>query len=60
MSEKSEESEKASALLFRWSLGGALAAILLLSFLDRAVTYQPESEVRTSWINLIPKADHHR
>jgi hypothetical protein len=56
----SEKSEKASALLFRWSLGGALAAILLLNFLDRVVTYQPESEVRTSWINLIPKADHHR
>jgi hypothetical protein len=53
-------SEKASALLFRWSLGGALAAILLLNFLDRVVTYQPESEVRTSWITLIPKADHRR
>jgi hypothetical protein len=50
-------SEKASALLFRWSLGGALAAILLLNFLDRVVTYQPD---KTSWINLIPKADHHR
>jgi hypothetical protein len=56
----SEKSEKASALLFRWSLGGALAAILLLNFLDRVVTYQPESEVRTSWINLIPKPDHQR
>jgi hypothetical protein len=35
----SEKSEKASALLFRWSLGGALAAILLLNFLDRVVAY---------------------
>jgi hypothetical protein len=53
-------SENASELLFRWSLGGALAAILLLNFLDRVVTYQPQSEVRTSWINLIPKPNHHR
>jgi hypothetical protein len=53
-------SEEASALLFRWSLAGALAAILLLNFLDRVVTYKPESAVRTSWINLIPKPNYHR
>jgi hypothetical protein len=53
-------SEKTSELLFSWSIGGVLAAILLLNLLDRVVAYQPESEVRTSWINLIPKLNHEK
>ena len=50
-------SEKESARLFSWCLGGVLVTILLLNFLDRVISYPPESEIRTFWINLIPSPD---